>query len=113
MREFLIMNIVLLTLLFVVVSMIFGFCLKNSKESKVQYTAPQVKQKPNFICRISLRDFDYRKTTITDFICDIFMLPTKVRVNWNSYKGCFEIDNYPYEVVTNNDYLYIYKRELI
>lgn len=110
-------NICLLVLLFVVVTVLFILCLtmykfdgKVEKKDEIKYTKPR----PNeFICRINLDGFDYRKMTIESLIRDVLLLPERVRINYNAYKGYFEVDNYPYESVSNNGYLYIYKRELI
>lgn len=110
-----IINICLLVLLFVVVTILFVFCLtiykfdgKVEKKDEIKH----IKQKRKFICRINLDSFDYRKMAITSLIRDVLILPESIKINYNAYKGCFEIDNYPYEVISNNGYLYIYKREL-
>ena len=109
-------NICLLVLLFVVVTVLFILCLTMYKfDGKVEekHEIEHIKIKPNeFICRINLADFDYRKTTIESLMRDVLLLPHSVRVNYNAYKGCFEVDNYPYEGLFNNNYLEIYKREL-
>lgn len=109
-------NICLLVLLFVVVTVLFILCLtmykfdgKVEKKDEIKYTKPRPDE---FICRINLNSFDYRKMTIESLIRDVLLLPERVRINYNAYKGCFEVDNYPYESVSNNGYLYIYKREL-
>ena len=109
-------NICLLVLLFVVVTVLFILCLtmykvdgKVEKKDEIKYTKPRPYE---FLCRINLNSFDYRKTTIESLIHDVLLLPERVRVNYNAYNGCFEVDNYPYEAVSNNGYLYIYKREL-
>lgn len=109
-------NICLLVLLFLIVTILFLLCLtiyKSDGDVKKKDEIKDIKQKCKFICRINLDGFDYRKKTITSLIRDVIMLPESVRINYNTYKGCFEIDNYPYEVTSNNGYLYIYKRELI
>ena len=109
-------NICLLVLLFVVVTVLFILCLTMYKfDEKVEWKhkIEHIKIKPNeFICRINLADFDYRKMTIESLIHDVLLLPDRVRIDYNAYKGCFEVDNYPYEATSNNGYLYIYKREL-
>lgn len=109
-------NICLLVLLFVVVTVLFILCLTMYKfDGKVEekHEIEDIKIKPNeFICRINLTDFDYRKTTIESLMRDTLLLPERVRINYNAYKGCFEVDNYPYTSISNNGYLYIYKREL-
>ena len=109
-------NICLLVLLFVVVTVLFILCLTMYKfDGKVEekHEIEHIKIKPNdFICRINLADFDYRKMTIESLIRDVLLLPERVWVSYNAYKGCFEVDNYPYEAISNNGYLYIYKREL-
>lgn len=109
-------NICLLVLLFVVVTVLFILCLtmykfdgKVEKKDEIKYTKPRPDE---FICRINLNSFDYRKMTIESLIRDVLLLPERVRINYNAYKGRFEVDNYPYESVSNNGYLYIYKREL-
>lgn len=109
-------NICLLVLLFVFVTVFFILCLamyefdgKVEKKDEIKH----IKLRPNeFICRINLDNFDYRKRTLTSLICDILMLPTSTRINHNPYTGRVEVDNYPYEGVFNNNYLEIYKREL-
>ena len=109
-------NICLLVLLFVVVTVLFILCLTMYKlDGKVEenHKIKDTKLRPDeFICRINLADFDYRKTTIESLMHDVLLLPHNVRVNYNAYKGCFEADNYTYEGITKNGYLYIYKREL-
>lgn len=109
-------NICLLVLLFVVVTVLFILCLTMYKfDGKVEekHEIEHIKIEPNeFICRINLANFDYRKTTIESLMHDVLLLPIHVRVNYNVYKACFEVDNYPYEGITKEGYLYIYKREL-
>ena len=108
-------NICLLVVLFVVVTVLFVFCLTMYKKVKKFNEKDKIKynnQKSEFICRISLADFDYRKMTIESLIRDVLILPKSVRINYNAYRGCFEVDNSPYESASNNGYLYIYKREL-
>ena len=109
-------NICLVVLLFVVVTVLFILCLTIYKfDGKVEekHKIKDTKLRPDeFLCRINLADFDYRKMTIESIMHDVLLLPLRVRVNYNAYKGCFEVDNYPYEAVSNNGYLYIYKREL-
>lgn len=109
-------NICLLVLLFVVVTVLFILCLtmykfdgKVEKKDEIKYTKPRPDE---FLCRINLNSFDYRKMTIESIIRDVLLLPERVWIDYNAYKGCFEVDNYPYESVSNNGYLYIYKREL-
>ena len=109
-------NICLLVLLFVVVTVLFILCLTMYKfDGKVEekHEIEHIKIKPNeFICRINLADFDYRKMTIESLIRDVLILPNSVRINYNAYRGCFEVANSPYEATSNKGYLYIYKREL-
>lgn len=109
-RVLIIANICLLVLLFIVVTALFihykvKYKFDDMKEDK-KYT------KPKFICRINMSDFDYRKKTIKQYIGDIFLLSDKHRINYNNYKDCLEIENYPYEVVINAGYMYIYQKAL-
>lgn len=109
-------NICLLVLLFVVVTVLFILCLTMHKfDGKVdeEHKIEHIKIKHDeFICRINLDSFDYRKMTIESLIRDVLLLPNSVRVNYNAYRGYFEVDNSPYESLSKNGYLYIYKREL-
>ena len=109
-------NICLLVLLFVVVTVLFILCLtmykfdgKVEKKDEIKYTKPRSNE---ILCRVDLQLFDDRKMTIESIIRDVLLLPERVWINYNAYKGCFEVDNYPYEATSNNGYLYIYKREL-
>lgn len=109
-------NICLLVFTFVVVTVLFILCLTIHKfdgEVEEQHEIEHIKIKPDeFICRINLDNFDYRKTTVKSLIRDVLLLPNIVRINYNAYRDCFEVDNSPYESVLKKGYLYIYKREL-
>lgn len=103
-------NCLLVALLFLV-TIFFISCI--SSEVRAWRNEPPKKiEDSTFICRIYIGNIDYRCTTISDTVRDVFTLSPDHRVNYNTRKRRYEIDNLPYEVVINKDYLYIYKREL-
>lgn len=104
-------NCLLVALLFLV-TIFFISCI--SSEVRAWRNEPPKKiEDSTFICRIYIGGIDYRCTTIERTVRDVFTLLPNQRVNYNIRKNCYEIDNLPYKVIINNEYLYIYKRELI
>lgn len=107
-----ILSICLLIALFFLVSALFISCI-SSEIRTWKKQAPKKIKTLTFIFRIYIGDVDFRCKPIEQLIRETFSLSSTTRINYNRKTGRYEVDNTNYEVLVRDDYLYIYKRELI
>lgn len=106
-----ILSICLLIALFFLVSALFIVCISSEIRARKREPPKKIKSS-TFICKIHIGDIDFRSTTLIQVIRDALALKPATRINYNRKTGLFEVDNTDYEVISRDDYLYIYKREL-
>lgn len=107
-----ILTICLLIALFFLVTTLFIVCISSEIRAWKREPPKEIKSS-TFICKIYIGDIDFRSTTLQQVIRNVLVLKPETRINYDHKTDRFEVDNTNYEVIINNDYLYIYKRELI
>lgn len=107
-----ILTICLLVALFFLVTTLFIVCIFSEVRAWKRKPPGKIKSS-TFICKIYIGDIDFRNTTLEQVIRDILVLKPATRINYNHKTGCDQVDNTDYEVILRDNYLYIYKRELI